>query len=193
MSPTLQWSSAIQLFKCGNVIEICNGPIQCYLPTFQLFIHATNNNNSGHKNIPLLGVYTVLVLPLGLSPLTYSIVLLYCKQQKAEWGLGMRLSYNSGKLSREKTFAKYFHGESFQELLACATPPNFVEKTFANSHKNVKFAEVFSLESFPLYGIMSYSLTECSPSVPWQRTATFVSSADAFQSSSYQQWIRSCK
>ena len=30
-------------------------------------------------------------------------------------------------------------------------PPNFTEKTFANSHKTVKFAKVFSLESFPLY------------------------------------------
>ena len=33
-----------------------------------------------------------------------------------------------------------------------ATPPNFVEKTFANSHKTMKFAKVFSLKSFPLYG-----------------------------------------
>ena len=30
--------------------------------------------------------------------------------------------------------------------------PNFAEKTFAYSHKTVKFAKVFSLESFPLYG-----------------------------------------
>ena len=33
-----------------------------------------------------------------------------------------------------------------------ATPPNFTEKTFTNSHKTVKFAKVFSLESFTLYG-----------------------------------------
>ena len=33
-----------------------------------------------------------------------------------------------------------------------AMPPNFTEKTFANSHKTSKFAKVFSLESFPLYG-----------------------------------------
>ena len=32
-----------------------------------------------------------------------------------------------------------------------AMPPNFTEKTFANSHKTVKSAKVFSLESFPLY------------------------------------------
>ena len=66
----------------------------------------------------------------------------------------------SGKLLREKTFAdwwKYdFRGENFCGLLAFAAPkdampPNFTEKTFANSHKTVKSAKVFSLESFPLY------------------------------------------
>ena len=50
-----------------------------------------------------------------------------------------------------------FRGENFHGLLACAapkdaTPPNFTEKTFTNSHKTAKFAKVFSLESFPLYG-----------------------------------------
>ena len=29
------------------------------------------------------------------------------------------------------------------------------EKTFVNSHKTAKFMKVFSLESFPLYGIFS--------------------------------------
>ena len=33
------------------------------------------------------------------------------------------------------------------------TPPIFVDKTFANSDKTAKFTKVFSLESFPLYGI----------------------------------------
>jgi len=36
-----------------------------------------------------------------------------------------------------------------------AKPPNFMEKTFADSHKTAKFVKVFSLESFPLYGILS--------------------------------------
>ena len=62
----------------------------------------------------------------------------------------------SGKLSREKTFAdwwKYdFRGENFRGLLTFATPPNFTEKTFTNSHKTTKSSKVFSLESFPLYG-----------------------------------------
>ena len=35
----------------------------------------------------------------------------------------------------------------FWMTLECHAP-NFVEKTFANSHKTVKFAEVFSLKSF---------------------------------------------
>ena len=34
------------------------------------------------------------------------------------------------------------------------TPPNFAEKTFANSYKTSKFAKVFSLESFPLYSVL---------------------------------------
>ena len=46
-----------------------------------------------------------------------------------------------------------FEGENFRRLLACAvpkdaTPPNFAEKTFANSHKSVKFVKVLSLK-FP--------------------------------------------
>ena len=35
-----------------------------------------------------------------------------------------------------------------------ATPPNFKEKTFANSHKTSKFVKVFSLKCFLLYGIV---------------------------------------
>ena len=49
-----------------------------------------------------------------------------------------------------------FCGENFRRLLTCATPkdtmpPNFMEKTFTNSHKTLKFPKDFSLESFPLY------------------------------------------
>ena len=50
-----------------------------------------------------------------------------------------------------------FPREKFRILLAFAAPkdampPNFMEKTFANSHKTEKFAKVFFLESFPVYG-----------------------------------------
>ena len=52
-----------------------------------------------------------------------------------------------------------FRRENFRGLLVCAAPkdampPNFTEKTFANSHKTGKFAKVFSLESFPLYTVV---------------------------------------
>ena len=48
-------------------------------------------------------------------------------------------------------------GENFNRLLAFSvpkntTPQNFMEKSFANSHKAVKFAKVSSVKSFPLYG-----------------------------------------
>ena len=32
--------------------------------------------------------------------------------------------------------------------------PNFTEKTFTYNHKTTKFAKVFSLKSFPLYGMV---------------------------------------
>ena len=51
-----------------------------------------------------------------------------------------------------------FRREDFRGLLVSAMPkdampPNFTEKTFANRQKTAKFAKVFSLESFPLYGM----------------------------------------
>ena len=67
----------------------------------------------------------------------------------------------SGKLSR--IGKKYdFRRENFRGLLAFTmpkdtTPLNFTEKTFMNSHKIAKFAKVFSLKSFPLYGMYNIS------------------------------------
>ena len=42
-----------------------------------------------------------------------------------------------------------------------ATPTNLVDKTFANSHKTLKFAKVFSLEKFPAqqYPLLVVKLT----------------------------------
>ena len=37
----------------------------------------------------------------------------------------------------------------------CGTPTNFAEKTFADGSQTSKSAKVFSLESFPLYGMYS--------------------------------------
>jgi len=51
-----------------------------------------------------------------------------------------------------------YAGKNFHGLLVFAapkdgTPQNFAEKTFANSHKTAKSTKLFSLKSFPLYGI----------------------------------------
>ena len=66
----------------------------------------------------------------------------------------------AGKHSREKTFSgsKIFTEKTFTDcslvlLLKDAMLPDFAEKTFANNYKTLKFVEVFSLESFPLYSI----------------------------------------
>ena len=40
-----------------------------------------------------------------------------------------------------------------------ATPLNFAEKKIVNSQKTLKVAEVFSLESFPLYGDLGMFIT----------------------------------
>ena len=50
---------------------------------------------------------------------------------------------------------------NFRRLLVFAvpkgtTPPNFAEKIFVNSHKTVKVTKVFSLQSFPPYGLCQY-------------------------------------
>ena len=61
----------------------------------------------------------------------------------------------SGKPSREKTSANS-QRKLFCSLLAHQRMPHpqIHGKTFANSHKIVKFTKVFSLESFPLYGTL---------------------------------------
>ena len=53
-----------------------------------------------------------------------------------------------------------FHRENFRRLLTRtmpkdSTPPNFVEKIFTNNYQTAKFAKVFSLETFPLYGTLT--------------------------------------
>ena len=67
-----------------------------------------------------------------------------------------------GKLPREKNLCelvkkkKKFVEKTFADCSLLppkdATPPNFAEKTFVNSHKTSKFTKVLSLKSFPLYG-----------------------------------------
>ena len=58
----------------------------------------------------------------------------------------------SGKLSKEKTFARIgdFRGENFRGLLAFAAPKDATPQVSRGETAN--FANVFSLEGFPLYG-----------------------------------------
>ena len=51
------------------------------------------------------------------------------------------------RIREENFFARFWRTKG------CHTP-KFMEKTFANSHKIVKFTKVFSLESFLLYGTL---------------------------------------
>jgi len=57
------------------------------------------------------------------------------------------------KLSQEETDVSWWKTVTDCSLVPPkdATPPNFVEKTFTNSHKTSKFTKFFFLESFPLY------------------------------------------
>ena len=80
-------------------------------------------------------------------------------------GVGVNGAYNipySRKLSREKTLVNWWKseicGEDFRGLFGVTSnvwvwPSIFTEKTFMDRPKTLKFAKVFSLESFPLYGI----------------------------------------
>ena len=58
----------------------------------------------------------------------------------------------SRKFLREKTFANWwkirFLWRKLRGLLACATPPNFAEKTFVNSHKTSKIRKSFLPRKF---------------------------------------------
>ena len=61
---------------------------------------------------------------------------------------------NFRKLVEKKIFAEKTFADCLLVPPKDTMVPNFLENTFANSHKTSKFVKVFSLESFPLYGIM---------------------------------------
>ena len=73
----------------------------------------------------------------------------------------MYIAY-SGNLSREKTFLDWWKNGISQNKLSWIARSftmycrpslkTMAEETFADRHKTAKFAKVFSLESFPLYG-----------------------------------------
>ena len=93
------------------------------------------------------------------------------------------IARNFCKLAENKIFAE----KTFTDCLLVppkdTMPPNVTEKTFVNSHKNSKFAKVFSLKSFPLYGIL-FNLNwvcawTCYFSVPDEGTQSFFQSKHA--------------
>ena len=92
-------------------------------------------------------------VPSFKSPFIF--ILLNSKYRIAEtfWGENFHVLEKSTVFT-EKTFTDCL-------LVPCPKMPRsqiyFAEKTFANSHKTMKFAKVFSLESFLLYGIPFYS------------------------------------
>ena len=66
---------------------------------------------------------------------------------------GRKLSWIGEKydFSQERTFSQIAR---FCQTKGCHYP-NFVENFFAYCHKTAKFTKVFSLESFPLYGMLT--------------------------------------
>ena len=75
------------------------------------------------------------------------------------WSLGL---VEMWEIFEEKNFVNKwkirFREENFCRLLTCAAKghqtKNLIEKTFVNSYKILKSANVFSLKSFLLYGIL---------------------------------------
>ena len=64
---------------------------------------------------------------------------------------GYHSVYSASRIS-EKRYSRRNISDWSLVLPKDITPPNFKEKTFANSPKTLKFAKFFSVESFPLYG-----------------------------------------
>ena len=83
---------------------------------------------------------------MGPKGVRYRGVPLYNKIKYSETLLREKTLVDNAMLT-EKTFIDYW-----LVLPKDTTPPNFVEKTFTNSHKtlSMKLVKVFSLKSFPL-------------------------------------------
>ena len=65
---------------------------------------------------------------------------------------GRKLSW----IRRSENFAEKTSTDCLKQIIGgCGTPPNFAEKTFADGSQTSKSMKVFSLESFPLYGMLS--------------------------------------
>ena len=58
-----------------------------------------------------------------------------------------------GSIGNENFTEKTFTDCLKPSISECGMPQNFMEETFADGSRTSKFAKVFSLESFPLYGM----------------------------------------
>ena len=106
---------------------------------------------------------------ISRSPITFSLYACVCPHNKhhtpppisSQYSLSMCCiagNFQGRKLLR--IGEKYdFYGGNFRGLhtKGCHAP-NFAKKTFAYSHKTMKFVKVFSLESFLLYGIQECNI-----------------------------------
>ena len=78
-----------------------------------------------------------------------------------------------GENFRESTGSENFTEKTFTDCLklnisGCSMPQNFVDKTFMDGSRTLKFTKVFSLESFPLYDIWLESVQTRVVYVPYQ-------------------------
>ena len=147
MSP---WFSQLNAKSQRNSSRKCNSSYLATQQRINSFHHKNIKKTSEiyHKTWPAINLVSPFITTTwqGSSSPTKVPHTLY---RIAENFWGRKLSQIGEKYN--------FRTEDFHGFLTCATPkdtmpPNFTEKTFVNSHKTVKFAKIFSLESFPLYG-----------------------------------------
>ena len=125
ISFTDQWTKWI-----AEVLSLNTQIVSCYSVVFDSFVEQVS-------------IFYISVLVLQ------PVVIFY--PPSYEWHVLER--YVNYRIQRET-----FEGENFRRLLTCAVPkdatsPNFVEKTFTNSHKTTKFVEVFSLKNVYCYTV----------------------------------------
>ena len=93
--------------------------------------------------------------PAGIqNVICYSIVAV-CTQYHT---VGNFCERKLSRISENKIFSEKIFADCSLVLLKDATLPNFAKKTFLNSHitGTLKFTQVFSLESYPLYSTPCY-------------------------------------
>ena len=113
-------------------------------------LHALGENFCWCFNLKILFLFATWSRVVNTVSYSFNIItLLLCWYRIAENFRGRTL-LRKNTIFVEKTFADC--SLLLRQRMPCL--PNFMEKTFANHHKTTKFAKVFSLESFPLYGML---------------------------------------